>query len=106
LIVNELSTVDLKADGKSSEVISKSQPNRKLGYAHFLRVPRAFNFGEFLDEKAQQPLPEPLARSEASIGRFMNQCHSLCNQILQLFGKALEVVYWNKLFSFTWSSSR
>ncbi|EON70013.1 hypothetical protein W97_09279 [Coniosporium apollinis CBS 100218] len=51
----------------------------------------AFNFGEFVDGKAQQPLPAPLADEEAFIGRFADQCHALCNKILELFATALEV---------------
>jgi isopenicillin N synthase-like dioxygenase len=52
---------------------------------------RAFNFGEFKNGKAAQPLPKPLQQHEDFIGRFIDQCHALCNRVLELFGKALEI---------------
>jgi isopenicillin N synthase-like dioxygenase len=52
---------------------------------------RAFNIGEFVDGRAQQPLPKGLAEQEATIGRFAENCHALCNRLLQLFALGLEV---------------
>ncbi|OCK93267.1 Clavaminate synthase-like protein [Cenococcum geophilum 1.58] len=51
----------------------------------------AFNIGEFLNGKANQPLPAPLAAEESRMARFADQCHALCDKILQLFGAALEI---------------
>lgn len=52
----------------------------------------AFNFGEFsLTRKAQQPLPQPLVPHEAQIGKFADNCRALCNRVLRLLAKALEM---------------
>ncbi|KAK7530910.1 uncharacterized protein J3D65DRAFT_141898 [Phyllosticta citribraziliensis] len=51
----------------------------------------AFNIGEYVNGKASQPLPAPLRPEEAQLGRFFDQCHTLCNQILRLLGAALEI---------------
>ncbi|KAF2087817.1 Clavaminate synthase-like protein [Saccharata proteae CBS 121410] len=50
----------------------------------------AFNIGDFANGKATQPLPSPLSPHEAQIGRFADQCHALCNNILRVFATALE----------------
>jgi isopenicillin N synthase-like dioxygenase len=46
---------------------------------------------EFVNGKAQQPLPTPLAPHEAQIGEFVSQCHALCLRILQLVAIGLEI---------------
>ncbi|OCK82339.1 putative oxidoreductase [Lepidopterella palustris CBS 459.81] len=51
----------------------------------------AFNIGEFVNGKADQPLPGPLAAEESRIANFANQCHNLCNKLLHLFASALEI---------------
>ncbi|KAF1990042.1 oxidoreductase [Aulographum hederae CBS 113979] len=52
----------------------------------------AFNFGEFTPSgHAQQPLCGPLAPAEPRIARFYDSCHALCNWILQVFARGLEV---------------
>ena len=51
----------------------------------------AFNIGEFVNGRAQQTLPEPLASNEQDVGDFFRSCHSLCKTILQLFARALEI---------------
>lgn len=51
----------------------------------------AFNIGEFVNGRAQQTLPEPLASNEQDVGNFFHNCHSLCKTILQLFARALEI---------------
>ncbi|KAK7540335.1 hypothetical protein IWX49DRAFT_507239 [Phyllosticta citricarpa] len=51
----------------------------------------AFNVGEYVNGKAPQPLPAPLRPQEAQLGHFFDQCHMLCNKILQLLGAALEI---------------
>ncbi|KAF2838105.1 Clavaminate synthase-like protein [Patellaria atrata CBS 101060] len=51
----------------------------------------AFNFGEFVNGKADQPLPGPLAAREDDIGQFIDKCHNLCIKILDLFAIGLEI---------------
>ncbi|TKA72519.1 hypothetical protein B0A49_02469 [Cryomyces minteri] len=51
----------------------------------------AFNIGEYIDNRAQQPLPPPLVPYEDRIGAFFAACHALCNRILRLFAIALEI---------------
>lgn len=52
---------------------------------------RAFNLGEFLEEKPQQSLPESLKKYERELGRFESLCHSLCLRLLRLFALGLKV---------------
>ena len=52
---------------------------------------RAFNFGEFLNGKAQQPLPSSLTSDEARISGFADLCHDLCQKLLYLLGIGLGV---------------
>ncbi|KAK2603491.1 hypothetical protein QQS21_004351 [Conoideocrella luteorostrata] len=51
----------------------------------------AFNFGEFVDHKAQQPIPPTIAADEAKFSAFADLCRALCLKILALLGKGLEV---------------
>ncbi|KAF2489761.1 oxidoreductase-like protein, partial [Lophium mytilinum] len=51
----------------------------------------AFNIGEFSNGKANQPLPAPLVEGESRISQFIDQCHDLCNKIMDLFAAALEI---------------
>ncbi|KAL5362725.1 hypothetical protein BJX96DRAFT_177421 [Aspergillus floccosus] len=51
----------------------------------------AFNFAEFKDGKAQQPLPASLAPHEAEIGHFSELCNKTCNRILTLLALGLDV---------------
>ncbi|KAI9831324.1 MAG: hypothetical protein M1819_005098 [Sarea resinae] len=51
----------------------------------------AFNFGEFVNGKAQQPLPEALERHEEELNYFSNLCHGLCIKILKLFALGLKI---------------
>lgn len=53
--------------------------------------PRAMNFGEFRNGKAQQPLPPSLAPHEAEIDRFASLCNQACAQILNLLALGLGV---------------
>ncbi|CAI4213927.1 unnamed protein product [Parascedosporium putredinis] len=55
------------------------------------KTQRAFNFGEFQNGKAQQPLPSTLIPHEAELGRFAGSCHALARRILHLLGVGLEV---------------
>ncbi|UKZ72773.1 hypothetical protein TrVFT333_000408 [Trichoderma virens FT-333] len=51
----------------------------------------AFNFGEFIDGKAQQPLPPTIADDEPQVSAFADSCHKLCRKLLHLLGIGLEV---------------
>ncbi|PFH58513.1 hypothetical protein XA68_13577 [Ophiocordyceps unilateralis] len=51
----------------------------------------AFNIGEFVDGKAQQPLPVSIAADEPFISAFTASCRSLCHRILHLLGLGLDV---------------
>lgn len=78
------------------------RPNKQsaLGWRVLLTwsVPtRAFNFGEFINGKAQQPLPEPIVPHEAQFSAFADLCHALCNKLLYLLGLGLGV---RELFPF------
>lgn len=46
---------------------------------------------EFVNGKAQQTLPTPLAPHEAQIDEFVGQCHALCLRILELVAIGLEI---------------
>ncbi|CAI0653030.1 unnamed protein product, partial [Colletotrichum noveboracense] len=50
-----------------------------------------FNFGEFKDAKAQQPLPPTIQPNEPFLNSFRDQCHALCLELLNLLGIGLEV---------------
>ncbi|KAL5604139.1 hypothetical protein BROUX41_002126 [Berkeleyomyces rouxiae] len=49
-----------------------------------------FNFGEFKDGKADQPLPSTIVPFESDIKQFFNDCMSLSQWILYLLGIGLE----------------
>ncbi|KAL4890241.1 hypothetical protein BDV59DRAFT_185115 [Aspergillus ambiguus] len=51
----------------------------------------AFNFGEFKDGKAQQPLPASLAPHESDIGHFADLCSKTCHRILTLLALGLSI---------------
>ncbi|KAH8425316.1 putative oxidoreductase, 2OG-Fe(II) oxygenase family [Aspergillus melleus] len=50
-----------------------------------------FNFGEFKNGKAQQPLPPSLAPHESEIDHFANLCHKTCDRILKLLALGLQI---------------
>ncbi|KAI9796097.1 MAG: hypothetical protein M1833_006519 [Piccolia ochrophora] len=52
---------------------------------------RAFNFGEFENGKAQQPLSSVLTEHEAELDHFFGRCQKLCAKILRLFALGLEI---------------
>ena len=52
---------------------------------------RAFNIGEFILGKAQQPLPQALQTQEAEINLFANLCRQLCTRLLGLCASGLKV---------------
>lgn len=65
-------------------------------HVHFdqlLIIIRAFNFGEFMNGKAQQSMPELLVRQETEIYRFELLCRDLCTKLLRLFALGLKVGY-------------
>ena len=51
---------------------------------------RAFNIAEFIDGKAQQPLPIPLVSHESQLGHFQDLCHELSRKLLRLIAIGLE----------------
>lgn len=51
----------------------------------------AFNFGEFVDGKAQQPLPLTIVPYETQIGAFRDLCYQMCLKINTLLGIGLDV---------------
>ncbi|KAM7198077.1 hypothetical protein V8F20_006322 [Naviculisporaceae sp. PSN 640] len=51
----------------------------------------AFNFGEFIDGKAQQPIPASISQHESQISAFRDLCHDVCLKINTLLGIGLEV---------------
>ncbi|ODA79781.1 hypothetical protein RJ55_05375 [Drechmeria coniospora] len=57
----------------------------------WLTCRRAFNFGEFVDDKSQQPLPPAIVPDEARLAAFSTSCRVLCHKILQLLGQGLNV---------------
>jgi hypothetical protein len=54
--------------------------------------PRAFNFGEFIDNKAQQPIPPTIAADEANLSAFRDLCYDLSLHLNPLLGIGLEVL--------------
>ncbi|KAH8600057.1 oxidoreductase-like protein [Bisporella sp. PMI_857] len=51
----------------------------------------AFNLGEFVKGKAQQPLPAALVDHESFLHEFQHLCHCLVLKILTLFAVGLEI---------------
>ncbi|OHE96785.1 2OG-Fe(II)oxygenase superfamily protein [Colletotrichum orchidophilum] len=70
--------------GMHSETLDPK--NQKVG-----DYKEAFNFGEFKDGKAQQPLPPTIQADEPFLNSFRDQCHALCLELLELLGIGLEV---------------
>ncbi len=64
---------------------------------YMLILARAMNLGEFIDGKAQQPLPPSFVDREAELNKFQQYCHSLMLKILVLFAIGLEVTSVNFL---------
>ncbi|KAK7430381.1 hypothetical protein QQZ08_003129 [Neonectria magnoliae] len=70
--------------GMHSETLDPK--NQKVG-----DYKEAFNFGEFINGKAQQPLPSPILQNEPQISAFSDSCHNLCQKLLHLLGLGLGV---------------
>ncbi|KAH8887362.1 Clavaminate synthase-like protein, partial [Thozetella sp. PMI_491] len=51
----------------------------------------AFNFGEFVNGKAQQPIPPTIADQEANLATFRDLCYEMCLKINTLLGIGLDV---------------
>lgn len=49
------------------------------------------NIGEYIDGKAQQPLPPTLVNHESDIGDFSKKCSELCMKLLRLLAVGLQV---------------
>lgn len=56
-----------------------------------LIIVRAFNLGEFIDTKAQQPLPPSLLYRERDLNQFASLCQKLSIKLLRLFALGLKV---------------
>ncbi|PWY95886.1 Clavaminate synthase-like protein [Aspergillus sclerotioniger CBS 115572] len=51
----------------------------------------AFNFGEFANSQAQQPLPPSLHPHESEIAHFSSLCNKTCTRILTLLALGLDI---------------
>ncbi|KAI9759231.1 MAG: hypothetical protein M4579_002519 [Chaenotheca gracillima] len=51
----------------------------------------AFNFGDFISGRAQQPLPPALVPHEEELSHFASACRDVCMKILRLFALGLEI---------------
>ncbi|KAI7854752.1 hypothetical protein BDC45DRAFT_508018 [Circinella umbellata] len=51
----------------------------------------AFNFGPFINDKYNYPLPEVFAESKPQLEKFSRKCHSTLVHILEAFAIALEI---------------
>ncbi|KAF5877232.1 putative 2og-fe oxygenase protein [Botrytis fragariae] len=51
----------------------------------------AFNLGDFVNGKAEQPLPPSLSPHESELNEFQLYCHKLCLKLLTLFAIGLEI---------------
>ena len=76
---------------RHSLATSKSRAPPKPPSSVTLTQSRAFNFGEFVEGKAQQPVPAALAPHEDEVSRIFEQCRALAVRILYLLGVGLEV---------------
>lgn len=56
-----------------------------------LTAHRAFNFGEFVDGKPQQPIPKSLTPDVPQLDSFFDLCYHLCLKLNDLLGIGLEV---------------
>lgn len=52
---------------------------------------RAFNFGQFVDGKPQQPIPSSIVPYEAQIEAFQDYCYQMTLKINTLLGIGLDV---------------
>jgi len=50
------------------------------------------NLGEFVQGKAQQPLPPAFVDKEADLDEFQKYCHAMMMKILTLFAIGLQVL--------------
>ncbi|KAF2762883.1 Clavaminate synthase-like protein [Pseudovirgaria hyperparasitica] len=89
--VKKLATINSNSSHKNRGWLSMHTENLDPARNKRGDFKEAFNLGEFVNGKADQPLPPPLAREESRIGQFADQCHELCNQILRLFARALDI---------------
>ncbi|KAK9364277.1 hypothetical protein V1504DRAFT_444123 [Lipomyces starkeyi] len=51
----------------------------------------AFNFAQFKDDKAIQPLPPSFSRFEQDLANFSKKCHATCHKLLDLLAVALKI---------------
>ncbi|KMU78851.1 thymine dioxygenase [Coccidioides immitis RMSCC 3703] len=77
--------------GSNIRIIKRYLGREVILRRRFSHEYRAFNFGEFKNDKAQQPLPSSLVPHEAEISRFMNLCRKTCDRILTLLALGLGI---------------
>ncbi|RDL39798.1 Clavaminate synthase-like protein [Venustampulla echinocandica] len=51
----------------------------------------AMNFGEFVEGKAQQPLPPCFRANESNLNQFQKYCHTMMLKLLKLFAIGLKI---------------
>ncbi|KAL9073519.1 MAG: hypothetical protein Q9157_004724 [Trypethelium eluteriae] len=88
--VKETCSINSNKSGKNKGWLSMGEETLDPGNQKRGDVKEAFNIGEFIDGKAQQPLPEVLAAHHDEIARFQASCHALCNRILRTLARGLE----------------
>ncbi|KAF2238857.1 putative oxidoreductase [Viridothelium virens] len=89
--VKETCSINSNKSGKNKGWLSMGEETLDPGNQKRGDVKEAFNIGEFIDGKAQQPLPEVLAAHHDEIARFQASCHALCNRILRTLARGLEI---------------
>ena len=58
------------------------------------------NFGEFVNGRPQQPLPEVLSSRESDLNAFQDYCNKLMLKILTLFAIGLNVEVYSSIIIF------
>ncbi|RAH45787.1 2-oxoglutarate and iron-dependent oxygenase domain-containing protein, partial [Aspergillus brunneoviolaceus CBS 621.78] len=81
-------TSQLTSPDRRLQRVSQPLPLLPSSSAH-KRANRAFNFGEFINNQAQQPLPPALAPHEAEIAHFAELCQKTCARVLTLLALGL-----------------
>ncbi|CEJ80871.1 hypothetical protein VHEMI01030 [[Torrubiella] hemipterigena] len=87
--IEEKTTCTIQANnrgwsGMHSETLDPS--NQKRG-----DFKEAFNFGEFINGKADQPLPPTIQPDEDDLYTFRESCQALCMKLLGLLGQGLQI---------------
>ncbi|KAI9686185.1 MAG: hypothetical protein M1822_003840 [Bathelium mastoideum] len=89
--VKEECSINSNKSGKNKGWLSMGTETLDPGRQRRADLKEAFNIGEFLDGKPQQPFPDVFAARQEEIRRFSASCHALCNRILRSFARGLEI---------------